>query len=292
MALVTAILALLLPAPAGAYPATGTDSPKRRIERVSAPDRPTPLLPVGSWNVEGANGRCLASRDFGNARKPITLAFKVHLFSGMEVMIVEPSVYRETIRETQNMFEPGRADPRSGDPVVTLMRIAPLARSKQVVEFRLSHDEFGVVRKTGEMWTYSLHHNRRFKLSAIDDVGRLLDSCEEALAAEFGLPIEEQRRLAVLPVEKSNRPIFTSDDYPRAALDKSIGGPTFAIVMVGADGKAESCRTVEKSGSPDLDEKLCTVFIKRAHFLPARDTEGKAVRALFPFHVNWIIGYD
>ena len=114
---------------------------------------------------------------------------------------------------------------------------------------------------------------------------------EEGLAAEFGLPVEEQRKLAILPAENSKKGIFTTDDYPEAAIRKAIGAPTYGVVSIDASGKPTGCYIVEPSGSPEIDAKSCSVYLQRGHFKPARDLGGNAVRGLYPFHINWVVGW-
>lgn len=285
------VAAISLPSLVYAYPVPGAEAPVPKLEPVIAPAMPAVLQPVTSWVVEGANHRCRASRDIGDAAKPITLEFKVHLFSGLQGLIVEPAIARVFNSFQENVFEPGRADFGHRQVAPTIMRIAPMSERRQVVEFRLSHDEFAMLRKSGELWTYSLHHNRRFNLRSINDVSKLLDSCEEGLAAEFGLPVEEQRKLAILPAENSKKRIFTTDDYPEAAIRKAIGAPTYGVVSIDASGKPTGCYIVEPSGSPEIDAKSCSVYLQRGHFKPARDLGGNAVRGLYPFHINWVVGW-
>lgn len=279
---------LTIHAAVSAYPATILTKPPKAPEPVRAPVKPPAMATLDHWVVEGANHRCLATRKFGEPANPVALTFKILLFHGISGMVIEPKGATNTIGAKLQLFEFGRADFGAGDPAPTRMRIAGMAGGMQVVQFYLTHNEFVAMRQSGDLWTYSKHHNRRFKLPAMADVGKLLDSCEEALAAEYGLPIDEQRKLAVLPVENSKGYVFTSDDYPMEALRRNLGALTMVAVTIEANGKASRCDIVDRSNVPELDRKTCSVLMSRGRFTPARDISGRAVRALFPFQVMWI----
>lgn len=281
-------VSLTIHASVAAYPATILSKPAKAPEPVRAPVKPPAMMAFDHWVVEGANHRCLATRKFGDPSNPVTLTLKVLLFHGISGMVIEPKAASTTLGAKLQLFESGRADFGAGDPAPTRMRIAAMTGGLQIVQFSLTHDEFLAMRQSGDLWTYSKHHNRRFKLPAMADVGKLLDSCEEALAAEYGLPIDEQRKLAVLPVENSKGYVFTSDDYPMEALRRNLGALTMVAVTVEANGKASRCDIVDRSNVPELDRKTCSVLISRGRFTPARDITGRAVRALFPFQVMWI----
>lgn len=285
------VAGLFMTVTAAAYPIEITPPwADKEPSPIKAPERPSAIVPADRWEVEGANGRCIASRRFGDPADPITISFKTVLFSGVSVIIIEPQRIRNSLPPLLQQRETGAFVSNERVPKFTTMRIARLKDGKQVTNFSMKRDAFLAMRAAGELWTYSKNHNRYVKLPAMDDVGKLLDSCEEALAESLGLPVAEQRRLAVLPVEKSGKPVFNTNDYPRGALIQNKGASTVVAVMVEADGQASRCHIVDRSNVPELDQRTCTVLMKRARFSPAVDTAGRAVRALSPVRVTWLIG--
>lgn len=77
------------------------------------------------------------------------------------------------------------------------------------------------------------------------------------------------------------------DDYPAAALKRSEEGRTRFRLDVNERGRPENCQVVESSGSADLDQAACKLFLRNARFKPARDDAGKPVRGSFEGSMNW-----
>ena len=57
-----------------------------------------------------------------------------------------------------------------------------------------------------------------------------------------------------------------SNDYPSRALREEREGVTRFSVMVGADGKVQSCQVTGSSGHADLDSTTCSLITRRARF--------------------------
>jgi len=79
----------------------------------------------------------------------------------------------------------------------------------------------------------------------------------------------------------------TMDDYPSKALREHRQGTTYFTVTVGTDGRARDCVVTKSSGSPDLDEAACKIIVKRAHFNPATDDQGKPIEKPYSNSVKW-----
>lgn len=74
----------------------------------------------------------------------------------------------------------------------------------------------------------------------------------------------------------SIRALFSTDDYPRAALSRREEGTVQAELEVDPRGRVAKCRIV-RSGGRTLDDATCSIGKRRARFTPAIDVNGKAV---------------
>jgi periplasmic protein TonB len=73
------------------------------------------------------------------------------------------------------------------------------------------------------------------------------------------------------------RTIFSTDDYPAAALQRGEEGTVQAVLAVDSRGRVTKCTILRSSGSATLDSTTCRLLQKRARFTPARDADGRPV---------------
>ena len=81
--------------------------------------------------------------------------------------------------------------------------------------------------------------------------------------------------------------LFTSADYPAAALARGAEGRTRFRLAVDAQGRVADCTIVENSGHVDLDNAACNVLRMRGRFSPARDRRGRVVAGEHVGAVLW-----
>jgi len=85
---------------------------------------------------------------------------------------------------------------------------------------------------------------------------------------------------------------FDADSYPPAAIKADEEGRTVARVLIGTDGRVQSCGIVTPSGSGSLDAATCNILVTRGSFEPARDATGAAIRATWEVPVRWVLPRD
>jgi periplasmic protein TonB len=81
----------------------------------------------------------------------------------------------------------------------------------------------------------------------------------------------------------------TDADYPSRALREEREGVTGYRLTIGPDGKVADCSITSSSGSPDLDEAVCTNLRRRARFNAAMDGEGQPTNGTYSARVRWKI---
>jgi len=78
-------------------------------------------------------------------------------------------------------------------------------------------------------------------------------------------------------------------DYPAEARRLHQQGRVAYEMTIGFDGRPLSCRVIDSSGSPSLDEATCRIMRSRARFHPARDAFGNPTIDRIRHSINWIL---
>ncbi len=82
---------------------------------------------------------------------------------------------------------------------------------------------------------------------------------------------------------------ITQDDYPPAALREEKEGTSVIAWTINTQGRVEGCRTVQSSGSSDLDDAACRALTRRARYTPAKDQNGNPIATTKQRRVRWVI---
>jgi len=83
--------------------------------------------------------------------------------------------------------------------------------------------------------------------------------------------------------------LFSSDDYPKDALQKRDTGTVGVTLMIGTDGRVSDCRVTLSSLSPSLDAATCRIITDRAGFAPALDRAGRPVTDRYLQRITWAL---
>lgn len=83
--------------------------------------------------------------------------------------------------------------------------------------------------------------------------------------------------------------VFSSDDYPDAAILLGQEGEVQAQLTIATNGRPTDCTIVQSSGFPALDGATCKGFRTRARFKPALDSQGRPTVAKWVQTVHWAI---
>lgn len=102
-----------------------------------------------------------------------------------------------------------------------------------------------------------------------------------AIGAAKADPPVRARALTPLPG------LFSTEDYPMAALRNDDQGTTAISLSVGRDGRVSACSVTASSGSAALDATTCSVLQRRGRFAPARDASGRAVEDQSSARIKW-----
>lgn len=84
----------------------------------------------------------------------------------------------------------------------------------------------------------------------------------------------------------------TTNDYPARDLREGNQGTARFLLTIGANGRVESCRITETTGSASLDDATCRNVSRRAQFDPATDGSGARVGGTYSGSIRWVIPRD
>lgn len=83
--------------------------------------------------------------------------------------------------------------------------------------------------------------------------------------------------------------LFSTDDYPAAALRNDEQGTVAVTVAINPEGRVSRCVISTSSGSASLDFATCAIIQRRARFTPARDERGRAVEDRSTARIRWML---
>lgn len=89
------------------------------------------------------------------------------------------------------------------------------------------------------------------------------------------------------PVPVHRGTLMSIEDYPETALRHNEQGTVWADLSIDATGKPAYCEVISSSGSTALDNKTCSILLKRARFSPARDGAGQPIASLYRNRMDW-----
>lgn len=101
--------------------------------------------------------------------------------------------------------------------------------------------------------------------------------------SDVPVPAVRARTIHSLPT------LFSTADYPAAALRNGETGVTAFAVTINREGRVTQCAITASSGSASLDATTCSIITRRARFEPARDAAGRTVEDSSHGRVRWML---
>lgn len=252
-----------------------------------APGAPPPLSrPVAGWVLDYGDTACTASRTYGSAGAPVTLAFR-------------PSPNGKLVRMI--LVRPEKAEgavqfplaTNIADKALSALRFESGDKAKAIVWANFERAALDRLPAAGEL---ALRGERfvdaRFAVPATAAVLKELDICSADLRRHWnvdGAGATLSRPAAPL---KPLAQYFSPGDYPEAAVRRNSGGTSVVTVMVDETGAPRDCLVEQSSGVASLDATTCVGVLQRARFRAAMDGAGKAVRSVLTSRVVWVIAEE
>ncbi len=131
----------------------------------------------------------------------------------------------------------------------------------------------------------------RLKTGSMGPPLAALRKCTDGLLSHWGLDVDEMRSMTRAPVPtKSPGAWIKASDYPAQAVRKGHQGIIAFRLMVGPDGKPESCHIQQGTKPEGFQTLVCDKLMQRARFEPALGNGGKPIRSFYQNTVRFQIG--
>ena len=85
------------------------------------------------------------------------------------------------------------------------------------------------------------------------------------------------------------KPVITSQDYPRRAIDMHEEGTVKYHLTISADGRVKDCKVTTSSGYRDLDDMTCRLVKQRSRFKPQTGPNGVATEYTVDSENKWVV---
>ena len=267
-----------------------------------------PLQPTGKWVVSYSVSQCVAYRDYGTAEAPLRLLIKAPAIGDVFQLTIQSKLLVRSLAAEQ-IIGSWHINDDSSTQVSTLRM--QLGRSPvQSLTFNL--DRTALHLPTGSaplvLTAGILSHQQGFLVSGMPAVFAALDTCVLSLRKDWNVMPDLMTAwtdTSAAPTLANAPPtptadgglhaqgrvasVFSSDDYPFTALDRSQSGIAKALVLIDETGKVADCTLLKSSGVALLDAQTCSVLQERMRYRPATDRSGKPRRDADSVTIRWVM---
>ena len=256
------------------------------ISSSAAPAQTAPKQPTGKWTVDFADHECILARPYGRTTKDtLILAFKkLPMEAGIGVYVFKYGGKR-SMNDRKAELDFG-----GGKPVESGFSAFPLESGLRMIALGVEDGAYNAAVRSGLVHVgVPREMSETFAVPGLGPALKVLDQCALSLGEIWGIPKDQQLRVAT-PAKWINREgLFSSNDYPAAALKNDASGKTVLRLMVDEAGKPSDCIILKPSGERSLDSRSCGIMTRRAQFEPARDIAGKPMRSVSVTTINWLL---
>lgn len=275
-----------------------------------------PLEPSSHWHLDYGDDSCRLSRTFGEGESK--MAFYIERYEPGDaffMVVAGKPLGRREHRSTDFAFGPGGAtredEQTNGDlgdfgPAVmvnsaTLLPLADVrsdAGRKYDPAAAAYTDVFGQrltpAQEAGITWLAIDPRGGkevRLMLGPMDKPLAEMRKCTDELLTHWGLDLGELRGMTRAPAPLSNPGRWlVPGDYPSNALFRGQEGLVQFRLIVGIDGKPESCHIQRSTRPAEFDRAVCRGLMKRAKFDPALGADGKPIKSYWRNTVRFVTG--
>ena len=257
------------------------------IVLIWTPAAAEPLQPAGKWLVEYGQDECLLNRGYGTDTKPLILIIrKLPMETDFSINVLKP-IERDDLNDGKANVSFG-----GGQAIKAKFSAYNLASKKLRYVTLGTEDGASFAGSIMEGATLSIDApgevKETFSIPGFDGALHALDDCAHDLGRVWGIPIEQQLRL-----KKSAKALrhdyLQSDDYPTKELNKDESGRSQVRLTVDENGKPLDCVPLKSVRSPAFAQTACRLLLSRARFDPAIDVDGKPMRSIYVYTINWIV---
>jgi TonB family protein len=249
----------------------------------TSPSQPTLLEPSGPWTVEHADAMCIVGRKFGAGENQVTLGFRPGPVSDhLRVALWLPESGKKYMFGVANLALDGMI------PILAPFGKGPISiKGMQLVQIDTKRSEIGDLSAAKQLHVKAGKLDMAFKLGNVHGAMEALQKCERELLIRWGMDPVVLDSIAKTAFHSNLVMIFTTNDYPSAALRQGEQGTAGVYFRIGTDGRVSDCRVAESSGSTTLDAQTCAIIVRRARYQPAKTKTGEVVASIGFQRIRW-----
>ena len=249
---------------------------------LASPVSAAPLPPTARWVVNFDDAQCVASREYGSEKKPLTLALK----RPVRGEIIQLAVMREG---SQRQAEQLKGEARFGNSPPLQASVLSYGTKQRVLLFNLPASEIASrANETSLAITVPSELSETLQLSGLQPLLKVMDECVAGLKQEWNVSDDPAAAPKLRTEARGNlATFFSSDDYPQVALARDQTGITEFVVLVDETGKVADCTVVATSGAASLDAQSCAVLKRRARLKAAIGLDGKPAKDAMRGRIRW-----
>lgn len=122
----------------------------------------------------------------------------------------------------------------------------------------------------------------KFETGNLEEPFEALNNCSQSLLTHWGLDLDRHRKVTRYPQWTNLEQVADAivKDYPSPALRKGEMGIVRMRLIIDANGKVETCETLNSTVLDTLKSPAC-VKMRKARFKPAVDASGKPMRSYY-----------
>lgn len=253
---------------------------------------PVEAVAEGRWTVDFAEDRCVALRKYKAGGREMILGLQPGLTGDSLALLLRLSPDEALESVLRPGFRPGTLMVNGQRMATEYFQVQTAAKGGLLVSggYRLADKGASPLERLTkvEMRTEGLAVT--LPLSGTERLSSVLATCNAGLLEAMGFSRADQERLASWPKPRANLVSYvTPGDYPSEAVRRREQGLVQYRLLVGTNGRVESCTIRASSGSALLDQHTCALMQRRAAFAPARDKAGKPMAAPIFSQVRWVL---
>lgn len=244
--------------------------------------------PTGKWVVNFADSQCLASREFGTAERPLTLAIKAPVQGDVLQLAVlkesrgtlSPQQLNGSIRLNGGVAKP-----------TTALAFSGAEGKRRITLFNLPSADVAAWGDGGALEIRAGDGlEETLTVRGLTPLLKVVRECVADLGRHWNYAEKDGPATVKTGPKAALASYFSSDDYPRPAFRQEQEGTVVMVVLVNEQGRVADCTLVQTSGIAALDAQSCAIVQRRAKYIPAVGLDGKPARAVDTGKIRWLMG--
>lgn len=261
--------------------------------------------PSSPWNVDYADDSCALRRSFSYANR--SLIFEARQFQPGDrlAVTVVSKQFSQDLPSPKIRFSPDSKphEVKSSYSLQYPSGASGFVWNDSFMPIVMGVDGVGSINVTDEF-----RDAREFAIQGIELSGSLrppiliatgemhspmkaMRKCMDELLTHWGLDAPTQRELTqtASPLDQRQWAKIIQAEYPSAMLNQMKGGIVRIRMIVGPNGKGQSCHIQVPSQDPSFEKSACNGMMKASQFRPALDAAGKPVTSYYTTSIIYIV---